>query len=309
MRSQTGRSCTEPQRQSLVNARELTRRQFLKRWLSAGAGGGLALGGYVSLSEPHQIVLEQVEIRLRRLPEAFDGFTIAQLSDIHFLEFTGRHHVESAVNIIQQHRPDLVLLTGDFVSVPLIRTAAASAKAAGLAEPCADVLRALHTPFGSIATLGNHDHYTDPEIVTSALQRRGIKVLRNASMPLERDGARIWLVGVEDAFFGKFDPATLLRGIPPAETTIFALHEPDPADLTARYAIDLQLSGHSHGGQVRFPLIGPPILPALARKYPMGLYRIRDLQLYTNRGLGVVGVPFRLDCPPEITLITLRKAK
>jgi predicted MPP superfamily phosphohydrolase len=268
----------------------------------------LAWGGYVSLSEPHQIVLERVEIRLRRLPEAFDGFTIAQLSDIHFLEFTGRDHLESAVETVQRQRPDLVLLTGDFVSVPLFHTALTLSKAARVAEPCAEVLAALEAPFGSIATLGNHDHYTGPEIVTSALQHHGIQVLRKASMPLERDGARIWLVGAEDALFHGFDPAALLRGIPSSETTILALHEPDPADLAARYAIDLQLSGHSHGGQVRLPLIGAPVLPELARKYPMGLYRIRNLQLYTNRGLGVIGVPFRLKCPPEITLITLRKA-
>ena len=100
-----------------------------------------------------------------------------------------------------------------------------------------------------------------------------------------------------------------LKGIPADEAVVLLAHEPDPADYVANYPVDLQLSGHSHGGQVRIPLVGTPFLPALARKYPWGLRQIKRLILYTNVGIGTIDVPMRLGCPPEVTLITLRKAQ
>jgi predicted MPP superfamily phosphohydrolase len=127
-------------------------------------------------------------------------------------------------------------------------------------------------------------------------------------MPLEQAGARLWLCGVDDVIEGRPNLDVTLKGIPPNEPVVLLLHEPDAADHVAKYPVDLQLSGHSHGGQVRLPFVGAPFLPDLARKYPWGLRRIGRLTLYTNIGLGTIRVPVRFHCPPEITLFTLRAA-
>lgn len=208
--------------------------------------------------------------------------------------------------MVNSLRPDLVVLLGDFVSVPSVGS---HRKAAFAAEPCARLLRQITAPHGLCAVLGNHDHGTDPDFVTRALQAENIQVLSNQSQPIERDGARIWLAGVNDVLSGTADLSKTLRRVPTDEATILLAHEPDFADdVASQFPIDLQLSGHSHGGQVRLPLLPPLYLPALAQKYVLGTYHIGPLTLYTNAGLGTVGVPVRLNCPPEITLLTLRPA-
>ena len=157
--------------------------------------------------------------------------------------------------------------------------------------------------------LGNHDHWTDAEIVHRVLAERGITVLRNASFVLERGNKRLWIAGIDDAYEGKADLPAALAEVPTGEATILLAHEPDYADYVAPFPVDVQLSGHSHGGQVRLPGIGPLILPALARKYHTGRYRVGSLQLCTSRGIGVINPPVRFNCPPEVTLITLKSAR
>lgn len=127
-------------------------------------------------------------------------------------------------------------------------------------------------------------------------------------MPVEEDGARLWIAGIDDVLTGAPDLHNALRQVPVGDVTILLAHEPDYADAASRFPVHLQLSGHSHGGQVRLPLLGAPILPSLARKYPAGLRQVGNLQLYTNRGIGVIDPPIRINCPPEITLLTLRSA-
>ncbi len=144
--------------------------------------------------------------------------------------------------------------------------------------------------------------------MTGALQAQGIHVLANRSVAIELNGARFWLGGVNDVLSETSNLDRTLQPVPGDEATIVLAHEPDYADYVSRYAVDLQLSGHSHGGQVRLPFIRPLYLPELARKYIWGLYKIGALTLYTNPGLGTVALPVRLNCPPEITLLTLRRA-
>jgi uncharacterized protein len=136
----------------------------------------------------------------------------------------------------------------------------------------------------------------------------GIRVLANESAAIERDGTRFWLAGVNDVLGHTADLPKTLRNIPAGEAAILLVHEPDFADEASKFPVDLQLSGHSHGGQVRIPFLPPLYLPELAKKYVLGTYQVGPLPLYTNAGLGTVGVPARLNCPPEITLITLRSA-
>ncbi len=217
--------------------------------------------------------------------------------------------IRKAVSIVNSLQPDLIALTGDFVTIPAFSDYFHNAKtAAADAEPCALALSPLRARYGVFAVLGNHDHDSDPERVIEALANKGIQFLRNASIPLEARGSRLWLTGVDDVLTGKPDLALSLKGIPRSEPVVLLAHEPDYADQAAAYPVDLQLSGHSHGGQIRFPLVGAPFLPDMAKKYPWGLRRIGPLTLYTNVGLGTIRIPARLNCPPEITLITLRAA-
>lgn len=200
-------------------------------------------------------------------------------------------------------QPDMVVLTGDFVSEPWVGPPARGARHA---EPCAEILRNIKAPYGSWAVMGNHDASTDPQRVTRALRSVGIQVLLNESTAIEKDGSRFWLSGVNDVAEGKSDLAASLHSIPSNEAVVLLAHEPDYADYVSRHAVDLQLSGHSHGGQIRLPLLPPLYLPILAKKYIWGRYQIGRLTLYTNPGLGTIGVPARLNCPPEVTLLTLR---
>jgi uncharacterized protein len=280
----------------------VTRRRFFGRAL-AGAGFVAAVGAAdVLFVEPRTLAIERINIELARLPQAFHGFRIAQISDIHFGPYMGRAGVQRAVDAATKFKPNLVVLTGDFVSHPFHRPN--GPEGGRYAEPCADVLAAMKG-VPKIAVLGNHDHWTDPNFIEGALRDRGITVLRNGAVSLERAKSRLWISGVDDVLVRAADLSQTLKSVPSDEATVLLAHEPDFADYAARFPIDLQLSGHSHGGQVRLPGIGALILPSLARKYPIGLNRVGNLQVYTNRGLGVINPPVRFRCPPEVTFVTL----
>lgn len=278
----------------------INRRKFIRLAAAAGA----ALGADSVLIEPNRPKLVRQDIRLRRWPAHLDGFTIVLLSDFHYDPYFSVHPLRSAIGMVNALHPDLILLTGDFVSVPDFGEAE---KGAAAAEPCAQMLRELQAPYGLWAVMGNHDCFTDAERVTSALRTEGIQVLVNQSVPIEKNGARFWLAGVDDVLVRTADINKTLHDIPSGEATVLMAHEPDYADRVARHPVDLQLSGHSHGGQVRLPFMRPLYLPDLAKKYIWGLYKIGELTLYTNAGLGTVEVPVRLNCPPEITLLTIQQ--
>jgi len=274
----------------------------------AAAAGVAAIAADSALIEPNRPRIVRREIALRRWPARLDGFTIAQLSDFHYDPYFSQHPLHAAIKMINGLHPDLIVLTGDFVSLPLFSdTQEGDRKAAFAAEPCARLLWQMQAPHGLWAVLGNHDCYTDANVVTGVLRTQGIQLLANQSAPIEANGARFWLAGVGDALVRAADLDATLQSVPD-EATILLAHEPDYADHVARYPVDLQLSGHSHGGQVRVPFVGPFYLPEMGRKYVWGLYTIGRLTLYTNPGLGTVGVPVRWNCSPEITLLTLRRA-
>jgi uncharacterized protein len=278
----------------------INRRKFIQL---AAAAGTVALAADGFLLEPDRPRVVRQEILLRRWPALLDGFTIALLSDFHYDAIFSVHPIRAAIGMVNGLRPDLIALAGDFVSEPCFGPAA---KGAQQAEPCAQLLRKLEAPHGLWAIMGNHDTSTDPRRVTGALRDVGIQVLVNQSVPIERNGGRFWLGGVNDAVEAQADLAGTLEKVPSGEATVLLAHEPDYADFVARHSVDLQLSGHSHGGQIRLPLVPMFYLPELAKKYIWGLYKIRELTLYTNPGLGTIGIPARVNCPPEITLLTMR---
>jgi predicted MPP superfamily phosphohydrolase len=285
--------------------KQLSRRRLLKGGLLGAAGLALYSGEVAR----HWIEVSRIDIRLRGLPAAFDGFRIAQLSDIHMDEYTEPFFLRHAIEEINRLQPGLVLLTGDFVSSgPHGRKFAV-----GAAWQCANILRELACR-ELYAILGNHDVIVSARWISRALTANGITVLTNANRAIERGGSRIWLAGLDDPVEGHPDPE---KTIPPSirnvpnEPVVLMCHAPDYADYLlahpAGQAVDLMLSGHTHGGQFRLPLVGPLVLPSLGQKYVQGWFQLGGMQLYVNRGLGTVGLPFRLNCPPEITLMTLRR--
>ncbi|MFZ0518331.1 MAG: metallophosphoesterase [Acidobacteriaceae bacterium] len=279
----------------------ITRRRFLQ--LSGLGAAGLLV--YSGEFERHDLQITHRTVELKRLSPALDGLRIAQVSDIHYEQYTEPSFVRRVVEEVNRIAPDLVVFTGDYVSEgPLPQAFGAKSS-----YPCAEILSAITCP-QRWSVLGNHDTRVNPTMVTDALEIHGLPVLANKHIPFERNGARIWIAGVKD--IGLSDPDLHLaapQGLQTAtEPVILLAHEPDYADRVVKHGgVDLMLSGHSHGGQVRLPLIGALYTPPLGRKYVEGLFHLQnDLQLYVNRGIGTVGVPFRLDCRPELTLITLR---
>jgi uncharacterized protein len=281
-----------------------SRRRFL-------TGAGLTLAGLTVYSTEiarHNLVLEHRDLHIARLPDAFHGFRIAQLSDIHLEEFTEDIFLEYAVHRINQLKPDLVVLTGDYISEgPRPYSFAFQA-----AARCGAILGKLQCPL-RYAILGNHDVTVSSERVIEALSSNGITPLVDQYVPIERDGQRLWLSGLHDTYASTPD----LDAAVPAQLDgplILLCHEPDYADIILRHPragrADLILSGHTHGGQVRLPFLPPLALPPLGKKYVEGLFHFPDTrtQLYVNRGLGTVGLPIRFDCPPEITALTLKAA-
>jgi len=285
----------------------LTRRRFLQ--VTAGLAGAAVLAEGAIL-EPNYPRIVRLEIPLARLPEAFDGFTIVQLSDFHYDRYLSAHIIRAAVDMANQLRPDLMVLTGDFVTLEPAPDLLDIRRSTALdADPCAQLLTPLRAPAGRFCVLGNHDVSCDTHLVTEILNYYQLPVLDNRAVAIERSGARLWIAGMDDYLNGEGDLELALRGIPAGEPVVLLEHEPDVAKHTIKHPVDLQLSGHSHGGQVWFPGFGALWLPPLARKYPRGLYQLGSLTLYTNIGLGTIRVPIRLNCPPEVTHFTLRTKK
>ncbi|RIK45509.1 MAG: metallophosphoesterase [Chloroflexi bacterium] len=290
-----------------TSTRTSTRRRFnRRRFLQLLAGAGLALGGaagYTRLIEPHWVEVDELTLPIPRLSPAADGTRFVQISDIHLSEYFSPDRLSDALARVRRLAPQWVVLTGDYVGH-------SAESAQGLVEP----LRQLGIPV--YAGFGNHDHWTDRPTVQRYLEAAGATILLNQALAVADD---LWLAGIDDVWSGRPDLAAALRDIPSRATAVLLAHEPDYFDylIQTDAPVTLQLSGHSHGGQVRFPQSEPdaaghyswaPILPKHGRRYPIGLRTIGTRMVYTNRGLGVWPVPIRFNCRPEITLITLRTA-
>src|SRR5262245_43971128 len=189
-------------------------------------------------------------------------------------------------------KPDLVVLTGDYVSHD-----------ADYIAPVADALGRLESTYGSFACLGNHDHWTDADLVTDLLRGEGIKVLVNEGFRFEACDASFWLAGVDDYMAGKTDVPAALHGSFPDEMKVLLAHNPVIFRQSVRAKVDLTLSGHTHGGQIKMRDPDRRIMPQ--RRLKSGLHRRKESQIYITRGIGTVVVPARYQCPPEISLIEL----
>jgi predicted MPP superfamily phosphohydrolase len=266
----------------------MTRRRFLRGGLAAvGMLGGVA--AYARYWERLAVEVTRVELAI--------GLTrplrVAVLGDIHLDPFFEVGYVERVVGIVNALTPDLILHTGDFVSHTADRV-----------DELGRVLARLTPRAGHLAILGNHDHWVDAERVTAALTAAGIEVLRNRSAPVP--GHHGWmLTGLESFWAGRPEPGVIDRAAADTRHIVLA-HEPDAFDALVDARIALQLSGHTHGGQVRVPGYGALSLPRWGKRYQMGAFRAGRRQLYVHRGLGTVDDHVRLNCRPEIALLTLR---
>ena len=277
---------------------KMNRRSFLKTLGRVAVGGGLALAGgygYSTQIEPGLLTVEHVQIPLKNLKPALEGFKIVHMSDIHLHPFTQLEFVQKAVGMASALQPDLVVLSGDYVT-----------KGADSIFELAPALAALNPTYGIFAALGNHDLWTNAAVIRTGLEQAGLPVLVNEGVALSVGKEILYLAGVDDSWSGRPDLELALAKLPAGAPAILLAHEPDLADTFALDGrVSLQLSGHSHGGQIRLPGLGAPILPPLGRKYDQGLFRVQDMWVYTTRGIGLTPVPIRLNCPPEITEITL----
>lgn len=279
----------------------LTRRNFLLT--GAAASAGLAL--YSNDVSRHELEITHPTFFINNLPPAFDGFRIAQISDLHLEEFTEDYFLRHVVGHVNALAPDLVLVTGDFISRgPMPATAYAAT------PRCAAILAQLQCPL-RYGILGNHDAAVGSAFVRNHMESQGLPLLVNQTVRIERGGQHFFLAGLDDVENGRPNLDLTLPRSPDAPVLLM-VHEPDYAQIIADdvfgQRVDFIVSGHTHGGQIRLPGLGPIALPPLGKLYPHGHYQVGNAQLYVNRGIGTVGVPFRLNCMPEITLATLHPA-
>lgn len=255
--------------------------------------GNISKTAKYAIGEAQTLSLEEIDVPIGGLPKRLDGFRIVHLSDLHHSPFTALDHIINAVNTTNSLKPDMVVLTGDYVSHEV-----------SYIEPVANVLGDLDPEFGVFACLGNHDHWTDPMLVTESLEKAKIEVLTNRGLRIEAYRASFWLGGVDDHMVGKVDLAAALKGSFPDETKLLLAHNPIIFRQAVRSGVDLTFSGHTHGGQVKVRDPEKRILPR--RKLSSGLHKRKDSQIYITRGIGTVVLPVRFQCPPEVSLITLR---
>jgi len=275
----------------------LSRRQFLRGLVATPLVALSATAAYTRLIEPYNYWVSETDIFIRDLPQAFEGFRLTQLTDIHHSRILGINEVRRVVSLAQQTKPDMFVLTGDY-----------STSYRRYIEPCAEALSALTAPEGVWAVLGNHDHYTDPELTTRALQRHRIAVLNNAHTILQRGSDSIQLSGIDDWSWNAADWGRAFSGLKTNSPTILLSHQPTVLDLEQTRKVALVLSGHTHGGQLKFPLLGAPARFATQDlKYARGLFRSGNTQLYVSAGTGVIGLPMRFGVRPEIAVLRLRR--
>src|SRR2546421_5470700 len=255
---------------------------------------GLVQLARAAFAEPYKLAVERHAIALKRLPRSLDGLKVVHLSDIHHGPFTGREQVERAVEVANSLQPDIVALTGDYIS-----------HEREYVRPCAEMLGRLRARCGVYAVLGNHDNWVDAALVTDLFSAEGIRVLVNEGLRFEDRGASFWLAGVDDTMVGLEDLPLALAGSRSDELKLLLAHNPIILRRAARAGVDLVLSGHTHGGQVTIrserSASGRP-----RRRLLRGLGRQGETQIYVTRGVGTVILPVRYGCPPEVSVLELR---
>jgi uncharacterized protein len=295
---------SEPERGS--DTPSPSRRVFLQR-VAVGSVGVVAAGmaGHAVLIAPQRLRIRRREIPISDLPPGLDGLRIAHLSDTHHGPYVARSYLERVIERVNALEPDLVVLTGDYVH----RTPRSIAPGIG-------VFAKLRPRLGTAAVLGNHDHWEGAEACRAEFRKSGIPLIDNDRLFVTAAGLRdrpetgaLCLAGVGDLWEDTVAPEHALRDVPEAMPRLLLSHNPDVAEsLDASLRIDLMLSGHTHGGQVRVPFMGTPMIPSrFGQKYAGGLVEGPTCRVVISRGVGITVLPMRFGVPPEVGLITLRR--
>ncbi|MEH7117019.1 metallophosphoesterase [Neobacillus vireti] len=287
--------------------RKQTRRTFIKRILGSFlAVLGLSSGGYLYANriEPSLLEITELDIIHPLIPKSFEGIRMIQFSDTHLGFQYNLSQFKKLVTKINALKPDIILFTGDLVDEP---------NRYSRVNDLAPILHSLQAPLGKYCIFGNHDHGGyGSEIYRNLMESTNFHVLLNqsANITLE-NGSSFSLIGIDDAMLGNPDLPLALKNVPNNHFKLLLSHAPDLAESAAQYPIHWQLSGHSHGGQVKLPLVGALITPPFAQRYPEGLYSMQGkypLTLYVNRGIGTTRLPFRFMAKPELTIFTLKSS-
>lgn len=245
---------------------------------------------------PGDFEVVKVKVNISGLPLRFQGYRIVQISDIHYGQWISADRLKGAIGLINQQEPDIVAITGDFVSY-------SGKNIEGLIQ----ALKEIRARDATVAVLGNHDYWVSAERVRSILNESKIIDLNNDVYTVTREGSALHIAGVESTTLKKNELDKVLQKLPPNGPAILLVHEPDFADISSKTKrFSLQLSGHSHGGQFVIPKLGTPFRGDGFRKYPLGRYQVGEMVEYTNRGLGTNAFWIRINCAPEITVIDLQ---
>jgi hypothetical protein len=248
------------------------------------------------LPEFNGIEVTWLDIKIPFLNRDFDGYRLVQFSDIHLGTLVQEEHLNSVIDHVNELEPDTIAITGDFVSH----------KPEEYAFPLLAALNRLVAKDVKVAVLGNHDHWTSAELIRWVLKRSSFVELGNLVLPLYRAQNILFLAGIDDFLVNQDRIGIVLDQIPEQSAAILLAHEPDFADISAATGrFGLQISGHTHGGQIKIPFLSRFLLPPRGRKYPSGLYQLDGMTLYTNRGIGTSWLEIRFRCPPEITVYNL----
>lgn len=271
------------------------RRKFLQIASAGLIVPPLSITSYGLIFGSRDYDVNEIELSFPNLPENLRGLKIVQFCDIHCSQYTPKSDVAKAVSIINGINADLVLLPGDFVP-----------NDAGYIFPCVEAIKEIKAKFGVFASLGNHEEWTDPVLVTKTLEENGIPVLRNAGMTLDIRGEKLNLLGVDDSRWGNADLERALQMVPEGNFNLLMSHQPPFWDIAGKRGIDLTLAGHTHGGQFALKMFGGKIsLGEFFHKYNQGLFKNSASQLFVTTGFGFTGPPIRFNVPPEVVVITL----
>lgn len=263
-------------------------------WLAALVG--VSIAWHARFIAPYRPRVQHVMVSLPRRHHNLAGLVIAYVADTHVGPHFAGSDLEPVVRHLEAIGPDLVLFGGDYIcesprfmaeTAPMLGRMAATGR------------------LGALAVLGNHDLANLRERVQPPLEAEGIRVLANEATRVETGRGELWIVGIDDGLIGNVDIAAAFGEVPPDAAAICLWHEPDRVEESAPFGAFLQLSGHSHGGQVRIPGIGPIATPVLGQEYVRGRYQVGDMELYVSSGLGVYRPPVRFNCPPELTVVRL----
>ncbi|MEM6611426.1 MAG: metallophosphoesterase [Cyanobacteria bacterium P01_C01_bin.72] len=276
-------------------------RRRIRKWIEKSALIAVALSLccyiYGAKIEPNWVEIVPLELTIPHLNAAFDGFKIVQISDLHLGDYMPEKRFGKMVKLVNQQQPDAIAITGDFITkrnhFDTVRVK--------------QQLSQLHSLSVTVAVLGNHDHWTKKiDLLKQILLSAKIDNLDNEVHFITRNDHRLALAGLDDPYWGQPDLDKILAQLPAEMPTILLVHEPDYIEQSAKtHRFALQLSGHSHGGQIRIPFVAPLVLPRGGKKYFAGLNQVEDTFTYTNRGLGMTNLPLRIASRPEITVFTL----